>query len=931
MNSISIVDYIKSKHPELIFKNIDTQDNEAIGFVFSGGHFIVGYVQNDGILCKMHDPINISNLSGVHISFIPSTQSIGKDNLLLAITEKGQETNEEQRSQLIQQLITLPKSKNDCKVIYDTDNNQYFVTQNNTSLEQIEEVKRDYDEQIAILKQTILEKDVLLQKIKEFNDSFISRVKNTNINIQQVCEKYNLDKDKLSTQLDSVYTICNDFQLNAYIQDIIELQKELESLNKSDLEQLHSSSHKEQCVDKLLHEKKQIIKEIKRYNKEWLKWINEKDIDKEKCNDARKQLVNEVNTLKSKMKELISENLENAPLRQNVKDLQSRIDEMAINHLEELNKKEAQIQELEKEYQQNKYEYDTQLQALQSRLQNVQKLLAESSNKSFNLDVDSTDFSSCRSIYKNFIILNNIFYKRLEVIKSLQVIIENELGVFSHLNFSQKTSIKNNFYKAKSIMEKHIQFLNLEKYVNSPYIDLFKSDVSLKTIPGEFCNELSNLLHYWNENKKFYDKENSVIANIYEDLQGATRTYIKIKPTTNTNKIGAIVVNDKMIDYTCDDSPKTFGPFYGVFDDKMSIKNLYVGNSNSLDDNLKISESDISPTGLHNSFKQAEEGYSIVLMNYGVTGAGKSFTFFGENGSYGLLQYGFSNLDISNIRVKNIFEQYVHKFDINFATIQGKIHNLVGKLPISDLNKFIVDETKDFTNIVPQSVDLNNLRNIDIQVLVNILNTYRKSKHRIKMTPFNNNSSRSNLYIIFELTFNTGKKGYVTVIDNAGMESPIELFNTFIKNTSLQTILAPSPIGGVDTVKKYLLEEWKATYSAQDVFDIIKESFYINETINHLRYFLSKKNYKQVKLSMQKSGTKTYSTSKYYVNPLDEEQFVKSSNNCLTIPIFKFLDSISSKGIESKFTKFIMIAALRLETIYCKETLDSLDFLQTII
>jgi hypothetical protein len=698
-----------------------------------------------------------------------------------------------------------------------------------------------------------------------------------------------------------------------------------------------------------MNEKKHIAKEIKKYNEKWIKWINEKEIDRKECNDARTQLVNEVKMLKRKMKELTSENPDNTVLRQNVKELQSRIDTITINHLEQLNKKDAQIKQLEQDYVQNKYEYDTQLQALQSRLQNVQKLLAESSNKTYSLDIDATDFSSCRSIYKNFIILNNIFYKRLEVIKSLQVIIENELGVFPHLNDSQKTSIKNNFYRAKTAMEKHIRFLNLDKYVNSPYIELFKSDVSIKTIPGEFCNELSNLLHYWNENKMFYDKENAVIANIYEDLQGATRVYVKIKP----NKVSEVVretlkINNKVIEYTCDATPKIFGPFYGVFDDKKSIKDLYVGNDNDNDNDnvnnnvnnnnnnnealnsLIVSESDISPIGLHNSFKQAEEGYSIVLMNYGVTGAGKSFTLFGENGSYGLLQYGFSNLDISNIRVKHIFEQYAYKFDINFASISGKIHNLVGKLPISDLNKFMIDESLEFNSIIPQSIDFNNLRNIDIQVLVNILNTYRKSKRRIKMTPFNANSSRSNLYIVFELTFNTGKKGYVTVIDNAGMESPTDLFNLFIKNVSLQSILAPQPIGGVDTVQKYLLEQWKANYSAQDVFDIIKEGFYINESINHLKYFLSKKNYKQIKINMQKSGTKSYSAAKFYVNPIDEEQFIKSSNNCLTIPIFKYLDSLTAKGTNSKFTKYIMIAALRSETAYCSETLQSLQFLNTI-
>lgn len=941
--SVNLVDYIKNKHPEIIFE-LNPSDNEAIGFVLSQGQLVVGYVQKDGTLCKMHEPINISNLNDIHISFIPYIESVGQDNMLITMTEKGFETNDDQRTKIIQQLITLPKSKSNCKVVYDTDNNQHFITQNDTSTEQIKNIVREYKEQITILETIIQEKDTLLQQIKQFNESFIERVKNTNINIQQVCERYSEEKNTLFTQLDGVYSMCKDVQLNSYIDTINNIQKELEELNENKLHQVHNSYHKERCIDKIMNEKKQIVKEIKKYNKEWMKWIHENEIDKEKCNDARTQLVNEVKILKSKMKELLSENSDNTLLRQNVKELQSRIDTMTINHLEQLNKKEAQIKQLEQDYVQNKYEYDTQLQALQSRLQNVQKLLTESSNKTYNLDVDTTDFSSCRSIYKNFIVLNNIFYKRLEVIKSLQVIIDNELGVFSHLNDSQKKSIKENFYKAKMAMEKHIQFLNLEKYVNSPYIDLFKSDISVKTIPGEFCSELSHLLHYWNENKKSYDQENSAITNIYEDLQGATRVYVKIKPNAVTAVVReTLLANNKMIEYSCDNTQKTFGPFYGVFDDKTSIKDLYVGNTDipnniSNDNNneflnrLMVSESDIFPIGLHNSFKQVEEGYTIVLMNYGVTGAGKSFTLFGENGSYGLLQFGFSNLkDISNIKVKNIFEQYVYKFDINFASISGKIHNLVGKLPIPDLNKFMIDETKEFNDIIPQSIDLSNLRNIDVQVLVNILNTYRKSKRRIKMTPFNNNSSRSNLYIIFELTFNTGKKGYVTVIDNAGMESPTDLFNLFIKNVSLDSILAPQPIGGVDTVKKYLLEEWKESYSAQNVFDIIKEGFYINETINHLKFFLSKKNYKQIKIIMQNSGTKTYSPSKFYVNPIDEETFIKSSNNCLTIPIFKFLDSLNSKESNSKFTKFIMIAALRLETMYCSETLQSLQFLNTII
>ena len=117
----------------------------------------------------------------------------------------------------------------------------------------------------------------------------------------------------------------------------------------------------------------------------------------------------------------------------------------------------------------------------------------------------------------------------------------------------------------------------------------------------------------------------------------------------------------------------------------------------------------------------------------------------------------------------------------------------------------------------------------DINTLTGLLEKYRIERSRIKKTPNNPVSSRSHLYAVFEITFDTGKVGYVTIVDTAGRESPVDIYNMFIDTTkriSLTTILGPT--GGAGVVKQFMKEQY-TDYDATDVFDILKEGFYINE------------------------------------------------------------------------------------------------------
>jgi hypothetical protein len=472
-----------------------------------------------------------------------------------------------------------------------------------------------------------------------------------------------------------------------------------------------------------------------------------------------------------------------------------------------------------------------------------------------------------------------------------------------------------------------------------------KSKATRNKVPAEFCTELANLLEYWNENKLTFREQDRLLTNIYEDLSGAVRVYVRIKPLIGSEQksktIGIQVIENKKqknISLDCGkDARNTYGEFYGIFDETYSNLDVYTGIENSSTqsndilkvdiDNIIESSESISP-GLYNTFKQVEDGYSIVIFGYGLSGSGKTFTLLGSNGSPGLIHYGLGNLrNVSNIKLKYLFEQYFSAVDVNFNKVRGRLHSLVREVP--QMRKFSKDESKEFAKRLPSNMNLDNIKVEDVYLLTDIIEKYRIEQGRIKKTPNNPVSSRSHLFFVFEITFDTGKTGYVTLVDTAGRESPIDIFNTFIdtKKTQLASIMAPS--GGEALIDKTKLQDLDQEYTSNHILNVLREGFFINETINHLIYYFNKKNFKSTKIILQPNDPSKYTVSKYYVKPYEEEKTINETNNCLTIPLMNFLDNLSNKGktsVEWKPTKFIMMCMVRQEERYCNQIIETLEF-----
>ena len=239
---------------------------------------------------------------------------------------------------------------------------------------------------------------------------------------------------------------------------------------------------------------------------------------------------------------------------------------------------------------------------------------------------------------------------------------------------------------------------------------------------------------------------------------------------------------------------------------------------------------------------------------------------------------------------------------------------------------------------------------IGIDTWIQRITEHRIQTKTIRPTPNNPESSRSHLYLSFEIEFAKGKRGYVTIVDMAGREDPFALFEklfdvkrmtlesssfknesakkdkTYDKDprkyyaSSIQKLLAKVDM---KELKKYLKTP---SEDPNDAIDLIREGFYINESINHLRVFFKSK-MGSVKLSATIPDLKNYTPSSF-VYSVSSERDIKSSS-ILMIPILKWLDHGIQKD-QKKPTKFAMLCAIRQESNYCTDSIATLEFADSI-
>lgn len=1005
------------------------ENRKALGFVITDNKFVIGYIAENGNFCKVINPIDLNNIDSEHflqlLKSIPKVEGYNESDLtnFIKLMEESGKTEIVKRDTVISELQLKVKEfqekeiNSSGSVLVNSDGEKLLIkaeytkelnnikekyeqelqNERNELQNQRNEIQSERNENQQCKDHLIYEKDLIIEGIKKYKIDLEKHITdNIKGDYQKIIDKLNNEKEFIENKLKNVLenenkhldnlTEGTDYdyrmeQKNAEIKQLNEtivlIKNELETIkeefSKAEIENKLIQKHQNLCLEHLLTEKETIISNIKDYTKTWLDWSDKNDYSIE---EYRKKLGLQVTTvienlnnlMKQKNEYVSSLNLDNKEKTQKIIELTNSIEsikkELQRSATEQLTAMSLKDSPSEYASDEASDKLKLEISELKRELEQVKGLLAQNNNTPIKKVVD---YNMCFETFTKFVMVNNMFYRKKQVIEILDKIIMDQtvISVFTNLSENIQTEIKKRYTIIRTEIYKHIDFLNLSKYMNDPNISLFKSKSTWNKIPEQFCLDLQSISEYWDANILEYREQDRQLTNIFEDLSGALRIYIKIKPLigieqANNTVYIETVQNKKTRQVTVDCSnvqnlqletkKKTYGDFYGIFDKYFTNLDVYTGVLDSkpkgeftVDLDSIIEETETINPGLHSSFKQVEDGYSIVLFGYGISGSGKSFVLLGEKGTPGLMHYGLANLKgVTNIRVKNVFEQYINKFTPTLKSISGKIHHLVGN--IKQLNSVNIDETSDFSDELPVGVNLNNIAIDSLNNLTGAITEYRISQKRIKKTPNNPVSSRSHLYMVFEITFDTGKIGYITIVDTAGRESPVDIYNLFIEpkerngkisKTNITTILGPT--GGVGVVENYIKESLKQDYKSEDIYSILKEGFYINETINHLIYFFNKKNYKKTKVNKQMS-LDNYNTTKYYVDPRDEEKSVEDPqqqdtvNNALTIPIMNYLDNLSKNSGTNDFrpTKFICMVCVRTEERYCSQVFSTLDFAQSV-
>jgi hypothetical protein len=209
-----------------------------------------------------------------------------------------------------------------------------------------------------------------------------------------------------------------------------------------------------------------------------------------------------------------------------------------------------------------------------------------------------------------------------------------------------------------------------------------------------------------------------------------------------------------------------------------NIKFEQIFDSASFDDNSVLSKYMSIPTFL-------SQGKSIMLLTYGYSGVGKTYTVFGSGTKPGMLQTSLTQIQHKKEIKFRVYELYGLAFPYKSYWTQPK-----------DYYHFIYEYTFDYSD--PKEIKSNKMQEFvnnpnnykvikddeikNFATITDQIDEVRKMKGRIKKTRNNDFSSRSIIIFDFKITLESNEKPvYFVIFDLPGKEN---IKDTFIDNNT---------------------------------------------------------------------------------------------------------------------------------------------------
>jgi len=460
------------------------------------------------------------------------------------------------------------------------------------------------------------------------------------------------------------------------------------------------------------------------------------------------------------------------------------------------------------------------------------------------------------NLIDNNLSINNLklaYYDFLDTAKEFNI---NYIHTFNHLLFiiNYLKSVEYN----KTLIYNYLGLGTVTYYMR--IIDRIKQDIKIKNDLGKYfykyhyitINIVYNFLNYLNKNWKVYKKScgesngnddrtiesKRVITKLH--LFGKDISYELRKPIFLFNAFKDIL--DKYY--------LKFAPPVGIYlriNDWKEIKEtdrvFDVSNELGFIDNIKLNNCTNSNVNINNisskvKFQEVFDpksfgsndilskymaipsflatGRSIMLITYGYSGVGKTFTIFGTPKSAGVLQSSLNSIENKlNIyyRTYEIYglafpyksywdrdsDSYYHQI-IEYTFMETEVKTYFKQDMKNYIDKILINKDNDITNKNSSFRELSSDELKNFSNIVSNVDEKRVQNGTIKRTVNNRESSRSIMVYDFKIKIGENKYVNFVVMDLPGKEN---IFETF----ALQRTNVKSTVGKKSTLKTTDLEE----------------------------------------------------------------------------------------------------------------------------
>ena len=273
-NNSNIIEYIKKNYPKIIVSPFKFSSSKALGFIVSNNKLVIGFINADGSIGKLIDPIDLTEIKNQKIDdilekipIVEGFNKTDKDNLLYFFkTADDAVVSKKINEKVVKDLEESISEKSKYKLLYDSQNHEIIAIKNKYE-GKIDSIKDEYIKNLETFNKNILSNfEEIKNGIKEYKKTIETYIEKDTLKtadletiIKKITEERGIIEEKLKGLPEQQKVSEIKDELKSVQKDLL---AQIENLKKEKEIVLQEKTDKEKVIQQLIKEKEEKIKEV---------------------------------------------------------------------------------------------------------------------------------------------------------------------------------------------------------------------------------------------------------------------------------------------------------------------------------------------------------------------------------------------------------------------------------------------------------------------------------------------------------------------------------------------------------------------------------------------------------------------------------------------------------------------------------------------